>query len=561
MIKNQSHMKRIFLLVVMAFLATHVMYAKVCEVDTVSAEGAWCWFADPRALHYENADGSINATYIGYIDVHGNVRATQMDFLSGKRTEVLVRSFFQPDDHNNPTFLILPDERVMVFYTRHTDERRIWYRISTQKGDITSLGEERYIVTDHNTTYPSPFILSDDPQHIYLCWRGINWHPTIARLTMPDKDDHVKVDFGPRQIVQSTGARPYAKYYSNGRDKIYLAYTTGHPDNEWPCWLYLNVININSMQLQDIKGMVLSRIVEQPFKVSKSEDFRQQYPMTIIDAPDHARNWVWQVTTDNKENPIVALTRISEDKNSHQYLVAKWTGKKWRLTEIADGGHAFHQNWQQTEKCYSGGMALDHNNPDVVYASLPTMPDGKVSPDGTYEIWRMNLKPNGTVKSRTQVTSLSNKNNIRPFVIPGMGDTPFRLCWMNGDYYYWMVNRRFPKGFPTSIRCDYDLPEQEFGEVLYANHDYQGQTVEVGRDTLICVTADNYLSLRVGRKTYRSQCRFLTSDDWARFSTGTTGDAWPTRISTADLLLTKEDGRLVLRRDGMIELVTNGKKE
>ena len=94
-------MKRIFLLVVMAFLATHVMYAKVCEVDTVSAEGAWCWFADPRALHYENADGSINATYIGYIDVHGNVRATQMDFLSGKRTEVLVRSFFQPDDHNN----------------------------------------------------------------------------------------------------------------------------------------------------------------------------------------------------------------------------------------------------------------------------------------------------------------------------------------------------------------------------------------------------------------------------------------------------------------------------
>ena len=35
----------------------------------VSEEGAWCWFADPRALHYENATGSINATYIGYIDV------------------------------------------------------------------------------------------------------------------------------------------------------------------------------------------------------------------------------------------------------------------------------------------------------------------------------------------------------------------------------------------------------------------------------------------------------------------------------------------------------------
>ncbi len=543
----------------MACLLTPGMYAEVCDNDTVSAEGAWCWFADPRALHYENADGSINATYIGYIDVHGNIRATQMDFLSGKRTEVLVRSFFQPDDHNNPTFLVLPDERVMIFYTRHTDERRIWYRISTHKGDITSLGEEKYIETDHNTTYPSPFILSNDPQHIYLCWRGINWHPTIARLTMPDKNDQVSVDFGPRQIVQSTGARPYAKYYSNGRDKIYMAYTTGHPDNEWPCWLYLNVIDINTMQLQDIKGTMLSQIDGQPFKVNKSEDYRQQYPFTVIDAPEHTRNWVWQLATDSKENPIVALTRISEDKNSHQYLVAKWTGKKWRLTEVGDGGHAFHQSWQQTEKCYSGGMALDPNHSDVIYVSQPTTADGKISPDGTYEIWKMTLKPNGTVKSRTQVTSLSAKNNIRPFVIPGLGDTPLRLCWMSGDYYYWMVNRRFPQGFPTAIRCDYNLPEQEFGEVLYANHDYQGQTVEVGRDTLICVTPDNYLSLRLGRKSYRSQSRFLTSDDWAHFSTGTTGDAWPTRISSADLLLTKLDGRLVLWRDGMIEIIINDK--
>ena len=95
--------------------------------------------------------------------------------------------------------------------------------------------------------------------------------------------------------------------------------------------------------------------------------------------------------------------------------------------------------------------------------------------------------------------------------------------------------------------------------MLYANHDYQGQTVGVGRDTLISVTPDNYLSLRLGRKTYRSQSRFLTSDDWAHFSTGTTGDAWPTRISSADLLLTQQDGRLVLWRDGMIEIIINDK--
>ena len=137
----------------------------------VTAEGAWCWFADPRALHYENESGTINKTYIGYIDIHGNIKAMQYDFKKKKQEEVLIRSYFQPDDHNNPTFLVLPDERIMIFYSRHTDEACFYYRISQIPGDITMLGEEKVIKTRNNTTYPSPFILSDDPEHIYLCWQ------------------------------------------------------------------------------------------------------------------------------------------------------------------------------------------------------------------------------------------------------------------------------------------------------------------------------------------------------------------------------------------------------
>ena len=55
----------------------HVVSSQVYEV---TSEGAWCWFADPRALHYENEKGTINKTYIGYIDIHGNIKAMQYDF-------------------------------------------------------------------------------------------------------------------------------------------------------------------------------------------------------------------------------------------------------------------------------------------------------------------------------------------------------------------------------------------------------------------------------------------------------------------------------------------------
>lgn len=113
----------------------------------VAAEGAWCWFADPRALHYENKEGTINKTYIGYIDIHGNIKAMQYDFQKKEQEEVLIRSYFQPDDHNNPTFLVLPDERIMIFYSRHTDEPCFYYRVSRIPGDITTLGEEKRIET------------------------------------------------------------------------------------------------------------------------------------------------------------------------------------------------------------------------------------------------------------------------------------------------------------------------------------------------------------------------------------------------------------------------------
>ena len=119
---------------------------------------------------------------------------------------------YKDDLIRNYINLIMPDDRIMIFYSRHTDEPCFYYRVSTKPGDITTLGKEMRLETEFNTTYPSPFFLSDDPNHFYLCWRGINWHPTIARLTLPDANDDVKFDWGPYQIVRS---KKRTKQYSS----------------------------------------------------------------------------------------------------------------------------------------------------------------------------------------------------------------------------------------------------------------------------------------------------------------------------------------------------------
>ena len=550
--------------------------------NVVADEGAWCWFADPRALHYENASGTINATYIGYIDVHGNVKATQYDWVNNRKTDVLIRSYFQPDDHNNPTFIVLPDERVMIFYTRHTDEPCIWYRISQKPGDITALGEEKRLATANNTTYPSPFILSDDPQHIYLCWRGINWHPTIARLTMPDANDDCHFDFGPKQIVQSTGARPYAKYQSNGKDKIFVSYTTGHPDNEMPNWLYFNVIDINNGNgpiLRDLKGKQLSIINNGVFNVSKTDSYANNYPATIVDKSANIRNWVWQIALDKDEHPVIGYTHIDDAKTSHVYWHAQWNGTNWVNTWVQYAGHAFHKNWNSTEKCYSGGMALDPEDPSTLYVSLPVK-DGQYAKDGVYEIWKYVVSGGQVVGgSETFITTASTKNNARPFVIPGSKNSPMRLAWMNGDYYYWIVKQGYPQGYPTAVHCDYNWQEELTQEPGGLDHlpyialgadksvtigfamntsKYEGKllTIDGAKPLTYALDgSDQYPVITIGDKTYKSQNRLLTSDDWATQSTGTSGDNHPTKVPTWVLTLTYDGKTLTTYRNGLVDQV------
>lgn len=504
----------------------------------VTAEGAWCWFADPRALHYENESGSINKTYIGYIDIHGNIKAMQYDFKNKKQEEVLVRSYFQPDDHNNPTFLVLPDERIMIFYSRHTDEACFYYRVSKTPGDITTFGEEKMLKTKHNTTYPSPFILSDDPEHIYLCWRGIGWHPTIAKLSLPDEKDDVSIVWGAYQMVKSTGARPYAKYVSNGKDRIYLTYTTGHPDNEQPNFLYFNYIDIHTLQLKDVKENTLSTIAEGTFKVNKSDDYINRYPATVVDSPTE-RDWVWQVASDREGNPVIAMVRISGDKESHDYYYAKWNGNEWKKTFLTHAGGHFHQT-PGLEKCYSAGMAIDPANTNLIYCSIPV--EGKYGK--VYEIVKFTMSEDGEVVSTEAVTKDSKQNNIRPYIIPSSENTPLRLTWMVGDYYDWIVSDQHPQGYCTGIACDFKgysdkkkrgskrkktiqfNPAKSFvleQTVTFDPDNYQGCLLQLGELEYWLNGQTMKPEIRYKGEVYPSTNLFGTADGWKTKPRGTNG--------------------------------------
>lgn len=528
------------------------------EGYTIAKEGAWCWFADPRAIHYSDPSTGLDRSFIGYIDTHGNVKAMQYDFSDKTQQEVLVRSCFQPDDHDNPTFLVLPDKRVMVFYSRHTDEPCFYYRVSSRPADLTTLGEEKVIPTEHNTTYPSPFILSDDPDHFYLCWRGINWHPTIARLTLPDAEGDLTVEEGPYQIVQSTGARPYAKYTSDGKNRILLTYTTGHPDNEQPNYLYYNYVDVNDLTLHDVKGKKLSEIRKAPFAVNKEGKYLKKYPATVVDSPEQ-RDWVWQLAVDSQSRPVIAMVRISPDKTSHDYYLARWNGKAWDRQFLSNAGGHFHQT-PGLELCYSAGMAIEPENPYNVYCSLPV--DGKFGKK--YEIMKYELDPQSlAVESVTPVTRDSRLNNVRPYIVNDSEESPLRLCWMNGDYHDWIVSKEHPEGYNTAIHCDFEGFKPKYsldGDFTYAEEitldpeNYCGCLADLGC-LQYCLDAETLNpEVRVNGKAYKSTNKLASSDVWKSQDRWTNGKWYdPTRSQKVNLKIENKNGVLTTYINGLLD--------
>ncbi len=570
----------------------------------IEDEGAWCWFGDPRAINFTNDAGTIDVTVIGYIDVHGSIKATQINNLTNKVDEVLIRTNIQPDDHNNPTFVMIPDGRIVVFYSRHTDEACFWYRVSEKPGDITTFGEEKCLETSANTTYPSPFILSDDPDHIYLCWRGIEWHPTIAKLSLPDENGDMEFTYGPYQIVRSTNTgnnvRPYAKYASNGKDKIFMSYTSTHPDNVDNNWLYFNQIDINTMTVHNINGDLMRTIDQGPLIVDHSNQSH------IVDKSSNVRNWLWQVAVADDGYPVIANVRINGGKTSHDYYYVKWNGSEWVKTFLTNAGGKFHPS--NTEYCYSGGMSIDVDNPNIFYVSKPV--DGVFGK--IWEIFKYTMSQDGTeIVSTEQITQNSLKNNVRPWVIPNSEGKDLRVMWMNGDYDFWMVNSVYPAGYPTRIMGEVELPKEEIdledylemdenyddiggvfvstketanqvGELwwegnaleftvstdIYLNGDYEGEIFDLGNVQLSVQNlptkygddseslADRpRLVLTVNGVDYLSPNVYGTSDEWKNHNIRTGGEYFFTRYDEYINLTLVSDGEyMTVYRDGLVDI-------
>lgn len=78
------------------------------------------------------------------------------------------------------------------------------------------------------------------------------------------------------------------------------------------------------------------------------------------------------------------------------------------------------------------------------------------------------------------ITSNSSQNNIRPYVVADYAADGPGLMWMNGYYEYWITNKTYPNGYPTSIQSEFELPKKDMNveDALIYQKDFTGTSQE-----------------------------------------------------------------------------------
>ena len=355
-----------------------------------------------------HSNGLVHRIYTGWTDRAGAVVVAAHG--PSYRAESVVAYLGRVNDHSNPSLVMRPDRRLMVFYSRHNGGA-MYYRVATAPESVTGWSDERIVTTNsrggRGFTYPNPTFLKNQ---LFLFWRGGNWQPTYSKIVGGDRWARA------RTIVRGTsGQRPYVKYAPDGGGRLLMAFNSSHPRGG-DSSLYFASFNARG-SLFHANGRRIARRARLPIRPEQADRVHDMGRTGL-------RSWVQDVAATRSGRPVIVYAVFPSPRH-HQYRYATWSGRRWtHHTVVKDSGPSISTD--AFERFYAGGITLDHNDPSIVYLSRRV---GKVN---EIEMWR--TRNRGRTWSRTKITSNSPTDNVRPLAPRGLHPGESEVLWLRGHY-------------------------------------------------------------------------------------------------------------------------------
>jgi len=409
-------------------------YSSSPATGYLTRDGAWCWFSDPRAIY----DGDRVIT--GWVKTNGSIEAAVFDAVNGSVQNQILSPELQSDDHNNPAFAKTADGHLLATYTTHSGPDGFFMN-KTQNGmDIASFGKAVKVpLLDSaelekfprvHVTYANPYRLEAENGRIYCFGRWTGYKPNVMW-----SDDNGEVWTKSKVFITNTpfdpNNRPYAKYFSDGKSKIHIVFTDGHPRVEPTNSVYYAYYEAGAFYHAD--GSKIANMDQVPFEPKQASVIYQSNEK-------EGRAWIADIAQDENGHPVVLYTK-SPSEDDHRYWYARWDGRQWIDHEICRAGKWFPQTpagETEREPHYFGNLSLNPGDVNVVYLSREI--------DGVFEIERRETADNGKTWEIHPITQNSTFDNVRPYVPRGNPGGNEVLLWMENQRYVHYTD------FQSSIR-------------------------------------------------------------------------------------------------------------
>ncbi len=393
------------------------------EVITFKENGSWCWFQDERAIIRNNQliIGSVADRYGKNGEaVDGNINVTVYDLETNTHsgTRILLEKSVA-DDHNAPAFLALPNGSLLTVYTQHNQDSLIRYRIS-KRDNALEWEHEKIVNGTGKVSYSNTYFLQSENNgegRIYNFYRGRERAPHYIF-----SDDLGNTWQAGDKMITFEERWPYVRYTSDGKNKIHFITTESHP-RFWDCSIYHGYFENGKVYRSD--GTLIRDLKEGPIHPTEA---------TRIFQGDSLNNaWTTDIALDKDEFPYIAYS-VRNDIDHFQYRYARWDGAVWNDHFLAFAGRALYE----AEFHYSGLVALDPDNPDIVYISTDVDPVteapliSQVDHERHYEIFKGTTPDSGESWLWEPLTQNSMQDNVRPIMPEGDGKYKVVL-WLKGS--------------------------------------------------------------------------------------------------------------------------------
>lgn len=405
-------------------------------VSTITEDGGWCWFQDPRVIH------SGQSTYVGFVSTGhtdhkraGEIRLASVPKRPVSRGQVReIRLDGPPEesqigkwanDHNSPAFVPLPNGRTLALWSLHGQENCFYTRLIDPEHP-ENIGERQVVVVSEKSrvTYSNPIYLASEGR-LYNFFRGLDdsWKPSWVW-----SDDEGATWSHGRILIDVPSEvrhRPYVKYVSDGHGVIHFFFTEGHPRS------FSN--NVYHMAYRAGVGLCDSSgrfIAELENGISKPED-----ASLVWASSPRQTAWVIDSVIDENGSPRLLFQvrdtssglEPDETPGSIVYFMATLKDGEWTTHYVAHAGPALYNK----EEDYVGLACLNPRDPNQLVISTRVNPSsGKQLTYWTLFVGRF---AHNTGEIYWKRLSRRKSDCLRP-VLMAKEDRSSQLYWLEGSY-------------------------------------------------------------------------------------------------------------------------------